>query len=258
MDYELRERAAIVTGAGTGIGEAVARTLAASGASVLVADIHAASADAVAASIGAGGGRAAPFEVDVTDPAAVDAMVDACLDAFGELHIAVNNAGIHGDPSNPPVADYPLEWWDRIVATNLSSVFYCLRAEIRAMRAGSGGAIVNMASIFGAVGAAGVSGYIAAKHGVVGLTKAAALDHAADGIRVNAVGPGFIRTGLVERNIPEAARPAVAALHALNRLGEPQEVADLVAWLCSDAASFTTGNYYAVDGGLLAQGAAMG
>jgi NAD(P)-dependent dehydrogenase (short-subunit alcohol dehydrogenase family) len=259
MDYELRDRAAIVTGAGTGIGEAVARTLAASGAEVLVADIHAASARAVAGSIGAAGGRAVPFEVDVTDPAAVDAMVDACLGAFGAVHVAVNNAGIHGDPSNPPVADYPLEWWDRILATNLSSVFYCLRAEIRAMRAaGSGGAIVNTASIFGVVAAAGVSGYIAAKHGVVGLTKAAALDHAADDIRVNAVGPGFIKTGLVERNIPEASRPAVAALHALNRLGEPQEVADLVAWLCSDAASFTTGNYYAVEGGLLAQGAAMG
>jgi 2-dehydro-3-deoxy-L-rhamnonate dehydrogenase (NAD+) len=260
MDYELRDRAAIVTGGGAGIGAAVARTLAASGAAVLVADIHAPSARAVADSIAADGGRAEPFEADVTDPAAVDAMVGACLDAFGGLHVAVNNAGIHGDPSNPPVADYPLEWWDRIVATNLSSVFYCLRSEIRAMRAAGagGGAIVNVASIFGVVAAAGVSGYIAAKHGVVGLTKAAALDHAADGIRVNAVGPGFIETGLVERNIPEAARPAVAALHALNRLGEPQEVADLVAWLCSDAASFTTGNYYAVEGGLLAQGARMG
>jgi 2-dehydro-3-deoxy-L-rhamnonate dehydrogenase (NAD+) len=259
MNYELRDRAAIVTGAGTGIGEAVARTLAASGASVLIADVHAASARSVAESIVAGGGRAVSHDVDVTDPAAVDAMVDACLDAFGELHVAVNNAGIHGDPSNPPVADYPLEWWDRIVATNLSSVFYCMRSEIRAMRAaGTGGAIVNVASIFGVVAAAGVSGYIAAKHGVVGLTKAAALDHAADRVRVNAVGPGFIKTGLVERNIPEAARPAVAALHALNRLGEPREVADLIAWLCSDAASFTTGNYYAVEGGLLAQGAAMG
>jgi NAD(P)-dependent dehydrogenase (short-subunit alcohol dehydrogenase family) len=238
VDYELRDRAAIVTGAGTGIGESVARTLAASGAAVLIADIHAASARAVAESIAAGGGSAAAFEVDVTDPAAVRRDGRRVLDAFGDLHIAVNNAGIHGDPSNPPVADYPLDWWDRIISTNLSSVFYCLRSEVRAMRAaGTGGAIVNTASIFGMVGAAGVSGCIAAKHGVVGLTKAAALDHAPDGIRVNAVGPGFIQTGLVERNIPEAARPAVAALHALNRLGEPQEVADLVAWLCSDAAS---------------------
>ena len=259
MHYELHDRAAIVTGGGAGLGEAVARTLAASGAAVLVADIHAPSARGVADSIAAQGARAEPFEVDVTDPAAVDAMVAACLDAFGGLDIAVNNAGIHGDPTNPPLADYPLEWWDRIIATNLSSVFHCLRAEVRAMRAaGAGGAIVNTASIFGVVAAAGVSGYIAAKHGVVGLTKAAALDHARDGIRVNAVGPGFIQTGLVERNIPEAARPAVAALHALDRLGEPQEVADLVAWLCSDAASFTTGSYYAVEGGLLAQGARMG
>jgi NAD(P)-dependent dehydrogenase (short-subunit alcohol dehydrogenase family) len=178
----------------------------------------------VADRIRAAGGTAEAVEVDVTDVEAVEAMVDRCLEAFGELRIGVNNAGIQGDPSNPPVADYTLEWWDRVMATNLNSVFYCLRAEARAMRAG-----------------------------VVGLTRAAALDHAADGIRVNAVGPGFIQTGLVERNIPESERPAVAALHALGRLGEPGEVAALVAFLAGDGASFMTGNYFPVEGGLLSK-----
>jgi NAD(P)-dependent dehydrogenase (short-subunit alcohol dehydrogenase family) len=172
----------------------------------------------------------------------------------GLAHIAVNNAGIHGDPRMPAAADYALEWWDRVMATNLSAVFYCLRAEVRAMRiTGEGGSIVNMASIFGRVAGAGLAGYVAAKHGVVGLTSAAALDHAPEGIRVNAVGPGFIKTGLVDRNVSESELPAVAALHALGRLGEPREVADLFVFRAGDGASFLTGQYYAADGGYLAR-----
>lgn len=251
---ELDGRVAIVTGAGTGIGEACARALADAGAAVLLADIDARSAERVAGEIRGGGGHATAHETDVTVVEQVDEMVERCLAEFGALHIAVNNAGIHGDPANPPTADYPLEWWDRIIATNLSSVLYCLRAEVRAMRAaGSGGSIINMASIFGQVAVPGLAGYVAAKHGVVGLTKAAALDHAVDGIRVNAVGPGFINTGLVERNVPEAERANVAALHAMNRLGEPREIAGLVAFLAGDRASFLTGAYYAAEGGFLAR-----
>jgi NAD(P)-dependent dehydrogenase (short-subunit alcohol dehydrogenase family) len=251
---DLAGRTAIVTGGGTGIGEACARALSAAGAAVLVADIDGPSARAVAEQISAGGGRAEAHRADVTIVDEVDEMVEHCLADFGALHVAVNNAGIHGDPANPPVADYPLDWWDRILATNLSSIFYCLRAEIRAMReTGVGGSIINMASIFGQVAAPGLAGYTAAKHGVVGLTKAAALDHAADGIRVNAVGPGFINTGLVERNVPEAERDNVAGLHALNRLGEPREIADLVTFLAGDGASFLTGAYYPAEGGFLAR-----
>jgi NAD(P)-dependent dehydrogenase (short-subunit alcohol dehydrogenase family) len=251
---ELNGRVAIVTGAGTGIGEACARALSRAGAAVLVADIDEPSAQSVAGHIREGGGRAEAHRVDVTLVEEVDEMVERCMAEFGGLHVAVNNAGIHGDPSNPPAADYPIEWWDRILATNLTSVYLCLRAEVRAMReTGEGGSIVNMASIFGQVAVPGLSGYVAAKHGVVGFTKAAALDHAPEGIRVNAVGPGFIETGLVERNVPEVERPNIAALHAMNRLGEPVEVANLVAFLASDQASFLTGSYYAAEGGYLAR-----
>jgi 2-dehydro-3-deoxy-L-rhamnonate dehydrogenase (NAD+) len=217
LDSRLDGRIALVTGTGGGIGSACARTLAEAGASVLVVE-----------------------------------MVEFCQAEFGALDIAVNNAGIHGDPASPPLADFELEWWDRTVAINLSSVFYCLRYELAAMRAqGRGGSIVNMGSIYSEVAHPGVSAYIATKHGVVGLTKAAAVDHAADGIRVNAVGPGFIDAGLVHRHIPEADRGEFAALHPLGRLGQPDEVAAMVTFLASDAAGFCTGNYYAVEGGLL-------
>jgi NAD(P)-dependent dehydrogenase (short-subunit alcohol dehydrogenase family) len=251
---DLDGRVAIVTGGGTGIGEACAVALSVAGAAVLVADIDELSAQAVVLQIRENGGRAEAHCADVTIVQQVEEMVERCMAAFGGLHVAVNNAGIHGDPGMSPAGEYPLEWWDRTIATNLSSVFYCLRAEISAMRrTGAGGSIINMASIYGQVAAPGVAGYVAAKHGVVGLTKAAALDHANDGIRVNAVGPGFIKTGLVERNVPAAELGNVAALHALNRIGEPREVADLVVFLAGGGASFLTGAFYAAEGGYLAR-----
>jgi NAD(P)-dependent dehydrogenase (short-subunit alcohol dehydrogenase family) len=251
MSDRLDGKVAIVTGGGSGIGEACAITMAARGAAVLVADLDADAAGRVADGIEGEGGRSAAQRTDVADPEAVDAMVAAAVERFGRLDIGVNNAGIGGP--NAPTGDYPLDGWRTVMSVNLDGVFYCTRAEVIAMRRTGGGSIVNMASILGSVGFAGAVAYVAAKHGVLGLTKNAAVEHAGDGIRVNAVGPGFIRTPLLEENLDEDALSGIAALHPVGRLGTAQEVAELVAWLASDAASFVTGSYYAVDGGYLAR-----
>ena len=244
---EFAGKVAIVTGAGSGIGEACATLLARRGARVLVADVRAEPAEAVAAAIG---DAARPHVVDVTDPAACEAMVDAAVDAFGRLDVAVNNAGIGGPQA--PTGEYPLDGWAAVIAVNLSGVFYCMRAEISAMLAGRGGSIVNMASILGSVGFAQSVAYVSAKHGVVGMTRTAAVEYARQGIRVNAVGPGFIETPLLAAASPEIVA-GVAGLHPLGRLGRSEEVAELVAFLASDRASNTTGAYYVTDGGYTAQ-----
>jgi NAD(P)-dependent dehydrogenase (short-subunit alcohol dehydrogenase family) len=173
------------------------------------------------------------------------------VQSYGALHIAVNNAGI-GGPS-APTGEYPIEGWDKVIAVNLSGVFYGMRFQLPAMVKAGGGAIVNITSILGAVGFRGAPAYVSAKHGLIGLTQNAALEYAAHNIRVNCVGPGFIRTPLVEKNIPPEALAGIAALHPLGRLGTSDEVAELVLWLSSDKASFVTGSYYPVDGGYLAQ-----
>jgi len=250
MSEVMIRKIAFVTGGGSGIGEASAKALAAAGASVAVADMNTAGADRVVAEILADGGIAKSYTLDVSDDAAVGAVISAIEKDFGGLHIAVNNAGIGGDQA--PTGEQTPAGWRKVMAVNLDGVFYCMRHEIEVMKRYGSGSIVNMASILGAVAFANSSAYVAAKHGVVGLTQSAAIEYATQGIRVNAVGPGFISTPLLSA-LPTDALAGIAAMHPMNRLGTSEEVAALVLFLASDEASFITGSYYPVDGGYLAR-----
>jgi 2-dehydro-3-deoxy-L-rhamnonate dehydrogenase (NAD+) len=244
---DLSGRAALVTGAGQSIGESCARALAARGARVAVTDANGPAAEEVAASIRAGGGAAFALGLDVTDPSAVDAVVERVREAFGRLDVGVNNAGVSG--RRVPTGELTDADWRAVLAVNLDGVFHCLRAEVAAMRATGGGSIVNMASVLANRAHPGAGAYTASKHAVLGLTRAAALDHAPDGIRVNAVAPSWIETPRKRRSGTPEELAALAAAHPLGRLGSCEEVAEVVAWLASDAASFVTGSVYAVDGG---------
>lgn len=251
MSYDFEGKVAIVTGAASGIGAAVARALAADGASVLVADMDIAGAEDVARAISASGGKARAHEVNVADAVEVEAMVEATKAAFGGLHLAVNNAGIGGPAA--PTGEYPLDGWHKVISTNLNGVFYGMRYELPAIIASGGGAIVNMASILGTVAFATASAYVAAKHAVVGLTKVAAIEYAKHGVRINSIGPGFIDTPLLSKHLDEAALTVIRGLHPVGRLGTAEEVAALTAFLLSDEASFITGSYHLVDGGYVSQ-----
>lgn len=197
------------------------------------------------------GGHAIFARADVSNPGDCQAMVAAALTEYGRLDIAFNNAGIGGEASL--TADYSIEGWQRVIAINLSGVFYCTKYEIPAMLQ-VGGAIVNMASVLGSVAFKQSPAYVAAKHGVLGLTKNAAVEYGRQGIRINSVGPGFIQTPLIsELEQDEQIRNHLISLHPMGRLGKPEEVAELVIWLSSDKASFITGAYHEVDGGYLAR-----
>ena len=248
--YDVAHRSAIVTGAGSGIGRAIALELAANGASVIVADLADAPVTAVLDEIRAAGGTAEKIVGDVSDPDfAIACVADA--NALAPLRIAVNNAGIGGEQNL--IGDYSLESWRQVIEVNLNAVFYGLKEQLPSMAENGGGSIINMASILGSVGFPTSSAYVAAKHGLVGLTQNAALEYGAKKVRTNAVGPGFIHTPLVDKSMDAETLDFLAAKHALGRLGTPEEVSALVCFLASDAASFISGSYHLVDGGYVAQ-----
>ncbi|MEI7625302.1 MAG: SDR family oxidoreductase [Actinomycetota bacterium] len=251
-------RVALVTGSGSGIGRASARVFAREGAAVVVADVDVSGGEETVGLIEAAGGTASFVATDVSDRAQVEALVAKTVELYGSLDCAHNNAGIEG--ATTKTADYPEEDWDRIVAVNLKGVWLSMRAEIPQMLAQGKGAIVNTSSTFGLVGVPNCCGYVATKHAVAGLTKAAALEYGRQGIRVNAVCPGAIDTPLLTRffegidpDDPQGLADAFAEQKPIGRLGQTNEIAEAVVWLCSDAASFVTGLPMPVDGGWVAQ-----
>jgi NAD(P)-dependent dehydrogenase (short-subunit alcohol dehydrogenase family) len=248
----LKDKVVIVTGASSGIGRAVALTCIREGAKIILSDVDSQGGQETAALARAQGGDAMFHAADVGKPEDSKILVDRCVAHYGRLDIACNNAGIGGPTA--ATADYPLHGWAQVININLSGVFYGMQQQIMAMLKNGGGSIVNVASVLGAVAFARSPAYTAAKHGVVGLTQAAALEYGAQGIRINAVGPGFIHTPMVSKLEQDpAANAMLVAAHPIGRLGRAQEVAELIVWLASDRASFVTGSYYPVDGGYLAR-----
>jgi NAD(P)-dependent dehydrogenase (short-subunit alcohol dehydrogenase family) len=253
---EFEGRVAVVTGGASGIGRATAMAFAKEGANVVVADIVALGGEETVQLIREMGGTAIFVRTDVARSEDVQALMERTLAAYGRLDYALNNAGIDG--AQAPVPQYPEEDWQRIIAINLSAVYLCMKYEIPEMEKQGYGAIVNTASIGGLIGTADISGYCAAKYGVVGLTKTAALECAAKGIRVNALCPGWVDTGMTVKeakvaNMPVADFRAMAGgMVPMKRMGKPEEMADAVLWLCSDRASYVSGHALVVDGALTA------
>lgn len=249
MEQLFSGKVALVTGAGSGIGEATALLYAKHGAKVIVSDINVEHGNSVVEKIRTNGGDAQFVACDVSKSEECEKLVNETLRHYGRLDYACNNAGIGGEAA--PVGDMSTGGWDKVIAINLSSVFYCMKYQLPAMLKNGGGAIVNMASILGQVGFAHSAGYAAAKHGVVGLTQTAGAEYSSQGVRINAVGPGFIDTPLLQQ-MDKAAKAMLVSKHPIGRLGRAEEVAELVIWLSSDKASFVTGSYYPVDGAYLA------
>jgi NAD(P)-dependent dehydrogenase (short-subunit alcohol dehydrogenase family) len=248
----LKNKVVIVTGAASGIGQAIALVAAREGARLVLSDIDEHAGQEAVKQVRALGTEVLFATSDVGKPEDAQALVDQAMAHYGRLDVACNNAGIGGESAL--LADYPLDAWTQVININLSGVFYGMKAQIPAMLKNGGGAIVNTASILGMVGMATAPAYTAAKHGVIGLTQAAAIAYSAQGLRINAVGPGFIHTPMVHALEEDAdVKAALIAAHPIGRLGLPEEVAELVVWLASSRASFVTGGYYPVDGGYLAR-----
>lgn len=246
----LEGKVAIVTGASRGIGAATARAFSAAGASLALAARNEAALIALAEDLSSDGSNAIAVPTDVGDAAAVERLVAATVGAFGHLDVAFNNAA-GGGQAPTPLADLPVEAYDSAIAITLRSVFLSMKYEIPALLESGGGAVVNMSSTVGTEAVGGLAGYVSAKHGVIGLTKTAALDYANQGVRVNAVAPGPILTENLERAGPEMQQRAGRAM-PMRRIGQPDEVARTVVWLCSEQASFITGVTLPIDGGKLA------
>jgi len=246
----MKNKTVLITGAASGIGKATAQLFAAQGANVVLADIQEEEGKAATKQIIAAGGKAAFFKTDVAKPEEMEALVNFTVKTYGRLDVAVNNAGIGGEQN--AVADMSIEGWQKVISINLSSLFYGMKYQIKAMLENGSGSIVNISSILGSVGFASSAGYAAAKHGVIGLTQTAALEYSAQGIRINAVGPGFIETPLLDA-LDADMKKQLVALHPIGRLGKSEEVAELIYWLGSDKSTFATGSYYPIDGGYLAR-----
>jgi NAD(P)-dependent dehydrogenase (short-subunit alcohol dehydrogenase family) len=250
-------KVALVTGGASGIGRATALAFAREGAKLIIADMNEDGGQQTVHMITEKGGEATFVQVDVTSASAVEAMIAKTVETYGRLDCAHNNAGISGrgiaGTHGALTADYPEERWQQVIAVNLTGVWLCMKYEIPQMLHQGGGTIVNTASAAGLVGTRGTAAYVASKHGVVGLTKTAALEYAQQGIRVNCVCPGMVQTPMTESRLRDPALQAQIRARPMGRVGTPEEVAEAVVWLCSDAASFVTGHTMTVDGGYVAQ-----
>ena len=246
----IKNKCAVVTGAASGIGQATALLLAQEGANVIVSDINEAAAQTTVNQIKAAGGTAQFIACNVADKEAVKELIVQSIAAFGPVKLAVNNAGIGGTLS--PLHEIKFENWDRMMAINLSGVFYCMRKEISSMLHHGGGNIVNVASLAGLGAVPGGSPYCAAKHGVVGLTRTAAVEYAKLNIRVNAVCPGWTKTAILDTLSEEMLNTSIERYVPMGRMGKASEVAETILWLLSDKASFVNGHCLTIDGGMKA------
>lgn len=246
----MKNKVVIVTGGASGIGAATALLFAKEGAKVVVSDLQEEKGRNVVREIEEAGGQASFYKADVSVAEENEALVQFTVNTYGTLDVAVNNAGIGGEANK--IAEMSLEGWHKVISVNLDSLFYGMKYQIPAMQKNGGGSIVNISSILGSVGFMGSAAYVAAKHGALGITKTAALEYSSENIRINAVGPAFIDTPLLDQ-LDDELKQQLVSMHPIGRFGKSEEVAEIILWLGSDKASFATGAYYPIDGGYLAR-----